>query len=98
MYGWVDAPGSFRSGGAGIVAGKAVLHVAPPAQRVPTLINQLLDWLKASKQHPLITSSIFHYEFEFIHPFQDGNGRLGRLWLQRNKDERFFQCRPFKSP
>jgi Fic family protein len=79
MYGLIDAPGSFRTGGAGIMAGKSVVHMAPPAQRVPTLMKELLAWLGATRQHPLISSSIFHYEFEFIHPFQDGNGRMGRL-------------------
>lgn len=55
-------------------------HVAPPASRVPTLMSDLFVWLKNSDEHPLIKSSVFHYEFEFIHPFSDGNGRIGRLW------------------
>jgi Fic family protein len=57
-----------------------VVHMAPPAKNVPGLITELFDWLKTGKAHPLIKSSVFHYEFEFIHPFQDGNGRMGRLW------------------
>jgi Fic family protein len=80
MKNLVQDPGEFRSGGAGVMKGNDVVHMAPPASMVPTLINQLLKWVKTSKDHPLITSSIFHYEFEYIHPFADGNGRMGRLW------------------
>ena len=54
--------------------------MAPPADRVPTLMHDLLRWLRTTDQHPLVTSSVFHYEFEFIYPFADGNGRVGRLW------------------
>jgi Fic family protein len=57
-----------------------VIHIAPNAYRVSELMNDLFEWLKTSNVHYLIKSSIFHYEFEFIHPFQDGNGRIGRLW------------------
>ena len=57
-----------------------IVHVPPPAKRVPLLMADLLDWLKTSIDHPLIKSSVFHYELEFIHPFLDGNGRMGRLW------------------
>ena len=53
---------------------------APPADRVPYLINDLFEWLRQSDDHLLIKSCVFHYEFEFIHPFSDGNGRIGRLW------------------
>ena len=80
MAGLADEVGLFRSGGVGIYQGKKVVHVAPPADRVPALVDDLLDWLKNTDEHPLAASCIFHYEFEFIHPFQDGNGRLGRLW------------------
>ena len=80
MAGLVDEPGRFRSGGVGIQRGDAIIHVAPPADRVPGLVNALLAWLGTTPEHPIIASSIFHYEFEFIHPFQDGNGRVGRLW------------------
>ena len=61
-----------------IIDGKNV--VAPPADRVPMLIEDLFAWLKDAKDHLLIRSCVFHYEFEFIHPFVDGNGRTGRLW------------------
>ncbi len=80
MKGLLDHPGNFRTGGVGIMKGQDVIHLAPPAEKVPALVKDLLSWLKASKDHPLIASSVFHYEFEFIHPFADGNGRIGRLW------------------
>lgn len=76
----VKRNGKYRSGGVGIFDGKEIVHVAPPADRVPLLMADLFGWLKTSKQHPLIKSCVFHYEFEFIHPFEDGNGRMGRLW------------------
>lgn len=80
MTGLLDNPGNFRSTGVGIMKGEQVIHLAPPADRVPFLIKELLAWLKTTKDHPLISASVFHYEFEFIHPFPDGNGRMGRLW------------------
>ena len=72
--------GRFRTGGVGVFNGEVCIHMAPPAQRVPLLIGELLDWVKTTKTHPLISSCVFHYEFEFIHPFADGNVRLGRMW------------------
>ena len=72
--------GRFRTGGVGVFNGEVCIHMAPPALRVPLLIGELLDWVKTTKTHPLISSCVFHYEFEFIHPFADGNGRLGRMW------------------
>lgn len=72
--------GIFRNGGVGIFAGERLVHMAPPANQVPYLIKNLVDWLKSSEVHPLIKSTVFHYEFEFIHPFADGNGRMGRMW------------------
>jgi len=80
MKGLLDAPGHYRSGGVGVMAGGEVIHMAPPAKRVAPLMRDLLHWLKTTDEHPLIASSVFHYEFEFIHPFEDGNGRMGRLW------------------
>ena len=76
----VDDAGNFRRSGVGVFSGKIAIHVAPPAARVTVLMNDLFDWLKKSEDHLLIKSCVFHYEFEFIHPFIDGNGRLGRLW------------------
>ncbi len=81
MRGLVEGAGELRTGSVGVIneQGK-VLHVAPPHDMVKGLTEQLFDWLKTSKTQMLIRSSIFHYEFEFIHPFMDGNGRTGRLW------------------
>jgi Fic family protein len=80
MTGLVDRPGYWREGGVGIYRGEALVHMPPPANRVNSLIDDLLAWLRSTDVHPLIASCIFHYEFEFIHPFDDGNGRMGRLW------------------
>ncbi len=80
MSGLIDEAGMYRRSGVGVMAGREVIHMAPPAHRVPHLMADLFDWLSATDAHPLVASSVFHYEFEFIHPFADGNGRLGRLW------------------
>ena len=72
--------GRFRAGGVGVFSEKGCVHMAPPADRVPMLVNDLFEWLTESTDHLLIRSCVFHYEFEFIHPFSDGNGRMGRLW------------------
>lgn len=80
MEGLVKEAGTFRSGNVGVYAGTKLIHAGTPAKHVPDLMKQLFEWLKESKYHPLVKSCIFHYEFEFIHPFQDGNGRTGRLW------------------
>jgi Fic family protein len=80
MQGLLDDAGQLRSGGTGIYQGKQLVHMAPPAKQLPRLMNDLLTWLQQSDAHPLIASTAFHYDFEFIHPFSDGNGRMGRLW------------------
>ncbi|WP_028324413.1 Fic family protein [Desulfatirhabdium butyrativorans] len=80
MSGLIDEAGVYRHGGIGVMAGQQVIHMAPPGDRVPQLMGDLFAWLAATDAHPLIASSVFHYEFEFIHPFADGNGRMGRLW------------------
>ena len=74
--------GEFRKGNEGVFDGKKCIFMCPPPEIVPDLMNQLFDWLKENKNkvHPLILSSVFHYEFVFIHPFSDGNGRTARLW------------------
>lgn len=80
MAGLVDGAGELRTRGVGVVDGLGnVLHMAPPAEGVPQLVSDLLDWTAASTAHPLVKSCVFHYEFEFIHPFLDGNGRMGRF-------------------
>ncbi len=72
--------GQFRDKAVGVYGAQGVAHVAPPANQVPGLMADLFAWLNQAEVHPLVTSSVFHYEFEFIHPFIDGNGRMGRLW------------------
>ncbi|MBW2704578.1 MAG: Fic family protein [Deltaproteobacteria bacterium] len=80
MAGLVDEVGVFRSAGVGVFRAKQLVHMAPPAPRVPQLVDDLLDWLGGTDVHPLVSSCVVHYELEFIHPFADGNGRMGRLW------------------
>lgn len=80
MAGLVTDAGHYRNGNVGVMNGKQIVHMAPQADRVPQLMSDLLAWLQQTDMHPLIASSVFHYEFEFIHPFSDGNGRMGRLW------------------
>ena len=76
----LDNAGIYRSTNVGIGGKNGVTHVAPPPNFVPQLMNDIFSWLKTTDEHLLIVSCIFHYEFEFIHPFSDGNGRIGRLW------------------
>ncbi|MBO5836165.1 MAG: Fic family protein [Bacteroidales bacterium] len=76
----INDAGRYRKKGVGVFNGEECIHMAPSAERVPHLMADLFDWLKQTKVHPLISSCVFHYEFEFIHPFMDGNGRLGRYW------------------
>ena len=76
----VENAGHYRKGSVGVFDGDKCIHVAPSADRVPTLMAELFAWVKETKKHPLISSCVFHYEFEFIHPFMDGNGRMGRYW------------------
>jgi len=80
MTGLLDGAGQFRTGKVGIYRGETLVHMAPPAKRMPSLMRDLLDWLARGEVPPLVASCVFHYEFEFIHPFADGNGRMGRLW------------------
>lgn len=80
MDGLVRHLGCLRNQGVGVYAGDVLVHVAPPHNVVPQLMRDLFGWLGSSNDHPLIRASVFHYEFEFIHPFMDGNGRMGRLW------------------
>jgi len=80
MSGLVDEAGMFRKGGVGVFDGDKPIHIAPPPDRVRDLMSNLFGWLENADDHLLIRSCVFHYEFEFIHPFADGNGRIGRLW------------------
>lgn len=78
----VEESGSFRKGEEGVFNGDQCIFMAPPARMVPGLMTDLFDWMEREQKtvHPLILSSVFHYEFVFIHPFADGNGRMARLW------------------
>lgn len=78
----VDESGKFRVGEEGVFNGNKCIFMAPPARLVPELMNNLFEWLNRCKDeiHPLVMASVFHYEFVFIHPFSDGNGRIARLW------------------
>ncbi len=80
MSALIEEAGVFRRGGVGVFAGQRTIHLAPQAALVPMLMDDLFRWLKNAEDHLLIRSCVFHYEFEFIHPFADGNGRMGRLW------------------
>ena len=78
----VQDSGEFRHGEEGVFSGEKCIFMAPPAKLVPQLMDELFTWMKEAEKnvHPLILSSVFHYEFVFIHPFSDGNGRMARLW------------------
>jgi len=80
MQALTDDAGRFRRSGVGVFSDTGLVHMAPPAERVPLLMDDLFEWLRSADDHLLIRSCVFHYEFEFIHPFSDGNGRTGRLW------------------
>ena len=95
----IKESGRFRSKNAGVYQGEKLIHMGTLPEYIPELINNLFLWLKNSKEHPLIKAAVFHYKFEFIHPFQDGNGRIGRLWhsLILSKWKKFFAWLPIES-
>ena len=99
MQDLVPNAGRYRSEGAGIVKGSKVAHVAPPSANVPSLMRALFQYLKDKKELSLIKSCVFHYEMEFIHPFMDGNGRMGRLWqtVILMQEYSVFEFLPFES-
>lgn len=80
MLGLVDMPGQFRTGSVGVIQGDRIAHLAPPGWNVDNLMTNLFRYLKEGEDNLIIKSCVFHYEMEFIHPFMDGNGRMGRLW------------------
>jgi len=95
----IEKSGKYRTQSVGIVKGSKVKHLAPPAQNVPFLMKDLFDYLKNTDEIELIKSCVFHYEMEFIHPFLDGNGRMGRLWqtLILMKKYPVFEYLPFET-
>ncbi|WP_172135999.1 Fic family protein [Adlercreutzia sp. ZJ473] len=80
MEGLVAEAGRFRSGNVGVFDGDRLIHAGTPAAYVPEVMADIFSWLEATDMHPLLASCVFHFEFEFAHPFADGNGRVGRLW------------------
>ena len=95
----IEKPGRYRSQGVGVFQGTKVAHIAPPAKNVPILMDELFKYLKNDDEITLIKSCVFHYEMEFIHPFMDGNGRMGRLWqtIILMQDYPVFEFLPFET-
>ncbi|MBK9734340.1 MAG: Fic family protein [Saprospiraceae bacterium] len=99
MNGIINSAGKYRNQGVGIVKGSKVEHVAPPSENVPFLMKDLFGYLKKSEELTLIKSCVFHYEMEFIHPFLDGNGQMGRFWqtLILISEYPIFEFLPFET-
>jgi len=99
MENLVEKPGKLRNQNVGAFKGTEVTHMAPTANRVPELIDNIFNYLKESDEPELIKSCVFHYEVEFIHPFFDGNGRMGRLWQTIILIEKYpvFEFIPFET-
>ncbi len=95
----IKEPGKYRNQSVGIVKGSKVEHIPPPHENVPYLMKNLFEYLKDKNELTLIKSCVFHYEMEFIHPFLDGNGRMGRLWqtLILLQDYPIFEFLPFET-
>lgn len=99
MKNLIENQGAYRKKGVGIVKGSKVEHISPPYENVPFLMKDLFEYLKHKSEITLIKSCVFHYEMEFIHPFMDGNGRMGRLWqtLILMSEYRLFEFLPFET-
>jgi len=99
MHGLIENPGKYRNREVGVFKGQRVAHLAPPAKNVPLLMQRLFSYLKSKDELTLIKSCVFHYETEFIHPFLDGNGRMGRLWqtVILLKEYPVFEFLPFET-
>lgn len=99
MTSLIPDAGSYRKGQVGVFDDEKAIFMAPPADRVPSLINNLYDYLNYYDENIFIKSCVFHYEFEFIHPFSDGNGRMGRLFQTclLAKEEELFYYLPVES-
>lgn len=99
MNGLIESAGKYRTQGVGIVKGTNVEHIAPPYENVPHLMKDLFEYIKDTEEIALIKSCVFHYEMEFIHPFLDGNGRMGRLWqtLILMNEYPVFEFLPFET-
>lgn len=99
MNGLISNNGQYRRSGIGIVKGNKLTHLAPPAENIKFLMKDLFSYLKTSEDPALIKSSVFHYETEFIHPFSDGNGRMGRIWqtVILMNDFPVFEYLPFET-
>lgn len=99
MHELISNPGEYRNRSVGITKGKTLTHIAPPADRVPYLMADLFQYVADDPDHLLIKSCVFHYELEFIHPFLDGNGRMGRFWqsLILSKSHPIFEFLPFET-
>jgi Fic family protein len=99
MKGLIENSGKYRNQSVEIAKGSKVAHVAPPFENVPYLMKNLFEYLQKSEEIALIKSCVFHYEMEFIHPFLDGNGRMGRLWQRLILMEKYpvFEFLPFET-
>lgn len=99
LKGLVEEAGKYRSNAVGIMKGTEVKHVAPGSHMVPSLMNNIFDYLRKDNDPPVIKSCVFHYEMEFIHPFQDGNGRMGRFWQTKilMEENRIFEFLPIEA-